>query len=156
MMSLSIAVLFLGCSQQPEVQPFEGPEGVVGLETDAEEVLWIVTHLRVRNAPGPGGRFGELATAVGNDLYETPRQGWLGASFRNVGRLDWWTMTAWESEEDMLAWIGSEHHATAMREFTDVASAGENVWIRKPASAGVLGWDEALEALEEPDYAYTR
>lgn len=147
-------LLLAGCSQEPEIQPFQGPDGVATLETEADEVLWIVTHLRVRNAPGPGGRFGDHANAVGNDLYDNPRPGWLGASFRNIGRLDWWTMTAWESEEAMLDWVVSEPHASAMAAFTDVATSGENRWEVRPTADGVLDWDTALVLLEDPDFAY--
>ncbi|MCA9568988.1 MAG: hypothetical protein KC656_14160 [Myxococcales bacterium] len=149
-------LLLVGCSKSPEIQPFQGPDGVEGLETGVDEVLWVVTHLRVRNAPGPGGRFGELANTIGNDLFENPREGWLGASFRNIGRLDWWTLTAWESEEAMNAWVVSPDHATAMAEFTEIAVSGENKWIRRPASEGVMDWDTALLALEQPDFSYAR
>lgn len=151
------ALLFMAaCSSSPETTPFEGRDGAITLETEVDEVLWIVTHLRVRNAPGPGGRFGDHANAVGNDMFENPRAGWLGASFRNVGKLDWWTLTAWESEESMLQWVVSEPHASAMSAFTDVAAAGENSWSWRPTSEGVMDWDAALALLENPDFEYAR
>jgi hypothetical protein len=141
----------VACANTPEVSPFEGPDGVTTVVTDQDEVMWIATYLRVKNAPGPGKRFGDHADAVGNDLFENPRPGWLGSSFRNVGKLNWWTLSAWESQDDMLAWVVSEPHISAMVDFSDVAAEGTNRTVWLPAEDGVLDWDTALELLDDPD-----
>ena len=52
---LMLAML-TACTPAPVETPFEGPLGVTTLETSQTEVLVAMTHLRVRNAPGPGKR----------------------------------------------------------------------------------------------------
>lgn len=147
----------LACNPTPEVMPFQGPDGVTTLETDNEEVLVGMTHLRVRNAPGPGRRFGDHADAVANHLYDTTPEGWLGASFRNVGKLDWWTLTVWESEEAMLDFILSEPHASAMTDLGDISAAAESRSEWLPVEDGVPSWETVLEKLEtDPDFMFVR
>ncbi|MCB9678063.1 MAG: DUF3291 domain-containing protein [Alphaproteobacteria bacterium] len=154
---LSIAaMLVLGaCTPEPEISPFEGPDGVLEVVTDQEQVLVATTHLRVKNAPGPGRRFGDHADAVGNWLYETRPDGWLGAGFRNVGRLDWWTLTVWESEEAMRAFVASEPHLSAMRDIAEVSAGAEarSEWMA--AEDAPPDWDHIVERLEaDPQIVY--
>lgn len=154
---VGLMVMVGACSPRVETMAFQGPDGILTVETAQAEVLVAMTHLEVRNAPGPGKRFGEHAEAVANSLYDDPPPGWLGAMFRNEGRLNWWTVTVWESEEAMLEFIVAEPHASAMRALTDVAVSAEsrNEWM--PVEAAPPPWDDVVVALEdEPRFVYTR
>lgn len=146
-----ISGLAIGCATpEPEETPLEGPgfDEVTGaLMAPGEAFTVVVTHLQVRNLPGPGGRFGELADEVGTDLFETEPPGFVGAAFRNVGRLNWWTMTVWDTEYDMLSWAVQEPHATAMAEFRDITTGGENTKLLMTPDELPLAWDDALELL---------
>ena len=153
-----IAVLIAGCAEkEPEVQPFSGPgyDAELGLLEPQEEYLVGLTHLRVTNLPGPGKRFGEHAGAVADWLYENEPEGWVGASFRNVGKLDWWTLTVWESEEAQLAFVVSDVHAAAMGDLDTVARGAESRSLWVPADQVPPDWDTALEWLAETqDYTF--
>jgi hypothetical protein len=146
------------CNPEPETAPFEGP----GWDAEAgaliepqEEYLVGLTHLRVRNAPGPGKRFGEHAEAVATWLFEHEPEGWVGAGFRNVGKLDWWTMTVWESEEAQLEFVVGDVHAQAMAELSEVAKSAESLSLWVPAEEVPLEWDRALQLLaDEPGFTY--
>jgi hypothetical protein len=155
-MRFVVATLALAaCTPAPEVSPFEGPDGVTTLQTTQPEVLVAMTHLRVRNAPGPGRQFGEHANAIGNHLYETKPDGWLGASFRNVGRLDWWTLTVWESEEAMLAFVVSEPHVSAMIDIDVVSAGAESRTEWMAVEDAPPSWDLVVERLEtDPQTVY--
>ena len=153
-----IVLVVLGCSKQPEEGPLEGPgfdEKSGAFLGQNEEYLVAITHLQVKNAPGPGGRFGDHADAVGSHLFETEPAGWMGGAFRNVGRLQWWTLTVWESEEAMNEWVLSKPHVEAMVAIDDVSSGSSlrSLWL--PAEQMPLPWDQALDLLAEaPDVEY--
>jgi hypothetical protein len=151
-------LLVTGCSErEPEVQPFSGPgyDPELGLLDPQEEYLVGITHLRVRNLPGPGKRFGEHADAVATWLYDNEPEGWVGASFRNVGKLDCWTITVWESEEAQLAFVVSDVHGAAMGAVDDVSRGAESRSLWVPAAEVPLDWDTALDRLAETqDYTF--
>jgi hypothetical protein len=151
-------VLLAACSDEPEIAPFEGPgwDSETGTLIEPQEQYLVgLTHLRVRNAPGPGKRFGEHAEAVATSLFETEPEGWVGVSFRNVGRLDWWTMTIWETEEAQLEFVVGDVHAAAMGALTDVAKSAESLSLWVPAEEVPMDWDRALELLaDEPGFTY--
>jgi hypothetical protein len=151
------AVLSVACSKEPEIQPFAGPgwDDELGLLEPQDEYLVGITHLRVINLPGPGKRFGEHAEAVANFLYDNEPEGWVGASFRNVGQLEWWTLTVWESEEAQLEFVVGEVHAAAMADLTEVAKWAESRSLWVTAEEIPPAWDVALDWLaDEQDYSY--
>lgn len=150
-------VLAAACSHEVEVAPFEGPgwDASTGLVAPQEEYLVALTHLRVTNLPGPGKKFGEHADAVATWLFENEPEGWVGVSFRNIGKLDWWTMTIWESEEAELAFVTSDVHAAAMADLDTVArgAVSRSLWVT--ADEVPPDWDVALEWLDETqDYTF--
>lgn len=152
-----VFALLAACTPEAEVLPFQGPAGTTTLETTQTEVLVGMTHLRVRNLPGPGKRFGEHANAVAGWLYDNEPEGWLGASFRNVGQLDWWTMTVWESEEAMLAFVLSDVHLAAMADLENVSASAESRHEWMPAEAGPPSWDHVIEQLQvDPGFEFVR
>ena len=154
---ISSLVLLFACSPSVEIAPFAGPDGATTVVTDQAQVLVATTHLQVRNAPGPGGRFGDHADAVANHLYDTNPDGWLGSGFRNEGQLHWWTLSVWESEEAMNAFVVSEPHVSAMAALTDVAVAA---WSRAewmPPEDAPPSWERIVEQLESsPDFEFVR
>jgi len=153
----STLFLLIACSPSVEILPFAGPDGTSTVVTDRTEVLVATTHLQVRNAPGPGRRFGDHADAVATHLYDNQPEGWLGSGFRNKGQLHWWTLSVWESEEAMNAFVLSEPHVTAMSALTDVAAAA---WSRAewmPTEDAPPSWESIVERLETaPDFEYVR
>ena len=157
-LKLTIVIGAGGCgAPEVEISPFEGPgyDAETGLISPQDEYLVGLTHLRVRNLPGPGKRFGEHADAVATWLFENEPEGWVGASFRNVGKLDWWTMTVWESEEAQIAFIMSDVHADAMGALSDVARGAESRSLWVPAAEVPPDWDVALDWLADTqDYTF--
>jgi hypothetical protein len=157
MRGVAIVALLVGCAPKTNEGPLEGPgvdeQGRITVEAD--ELLVALTHLQVKNAPGPGKTFGGHANAVGTHLFETEPEGWVGVAFKNVGRLDWWTMTVWESEDAMLAFVVSNPHAAAMRDFEDIVVGGETRSLWMSAEELPLDWTTANELLlEEPDFTH--
>lgn len=151
-----VSSLVACATPEPEESALEGPgfdEETGALVAEGESFVVAVTHLQVRNLPGPGRRFGDHADAVGNYLFEEEPEGWLGAAFRNVGRLNWWTITVWESEHDMLRFVISSPHAEAMSDFGDITVGGESRSFEALPNELPITWDDALDRLlEEPDF----
>ena len=157
--SLSILAIpaLMGCTPETVEGAFEGPDGATTVETEQDEVLVAMTHLRVRNLPGPGGKFGDHANRIGNYLYEETPDGWLGAAFRNVGQLDWWTVTVWESEEAMMDFVVSEPHVSAMADLGVVAAAAESRHEWMAPEEAPPAWAEIVELLEvDARFVYVR
>lgn len=153
-----VLVVVGGCAPEVVEGPLEGPgfdaeTGALALE--GESFLVALTHLQVKNAPKPGKTFGDHANAVGEHLFTTEPEGWVGAAFRNVGRLNWWTMTVWTTEEAELAFVVSEPHASAMLDFPQIVVGGESVSLWVPADELPMAWDTALDTLlAEHDFLY--
>jgi hypothetical protein len=148
-----LVVGLMACAPEPEVMELTGPGFDGGELIEAREAGYVVglTELHVKNAPGPGGRFGELTEAVVDQMFppdgelgEVP--GWVGTSFRNIGVLHWWTMTVWEDRDAMLAFVVSAPHVAAMTEIGDVAAAATSLHLEVEADA-LPDWDEALALL---------
>lgn len=154
-----LAALCLACSPEPEISPFEGPgfDSEANALKSAKDSPYVValTWLQVKNAPGPGGRFGEHANAAGTSLFEEGLEGFVGVSFRNIGRLNWWTMTVWEDEASMAAWVYSGVHLEAIEAFPDVAANARKAVVERDADEVPMDWDEALSILDaQEDYVY--
>ena len=149
-------MLCVACAPEPEISPIAGPGFEGDALAEAREGTYVVglTELHVKNAAGPGKRFGDLTGAVVDELFPEDGgfgdiEGWLGASFRNVGQLHWWTMTVWESREDMSAFMVRDAHLQAMLNIRDVAAAATSLHIEVTADELPLDWDEALDLLDE-------
>lgn len=147
------------CTPEPEILAMDGPGFQGGPDLIApRDGTYVValTHLQVKNAPGPGKRFGELVGGITDVLY--PEQGpygdvpgWVGASFRNVGKLQWWTMSVWEDEASMMEFVASGPHLLAMTEISDVSAAAEATRLEVTADELPLDWDDALDRLNASD-----
>lgn len=147
-----IPALLLACTTpEPVETPFEGP----GLDTEsgqlvAQEEPFVVglTELHVKNAPAPGEKFGDHAQAIGEYLFKEQPPGFVGGSFRNVGQLEWWTMTVWTDEDAMMEFVLSEPHVNAMADLSVVSKAARSTHVSVPAGGEAPTWDWALDTLE--------
>lgn len=152
---MPILVLSACSKAVPEETPFEGPgynSETNTLVLQDTPLVVALTELHVKNAPGPGKRFGEHADAVGTHLYGDEPAGFVGGSFRNVGKLQWWTMSVWTDEASMNDFVLSEPHASAMTELAQVSSAARSTHLDFPAGGPPPSWDWALDQLEEVDW----
>lgn len=151
-MKVVVGSLFLvACAESEPVEtPFDGPglDPATGalLDQDAPFVVGL-TELHVRNAPGPGHRFGEHADRVGTYLFTEEPPGFVGASFRNVGKLEWWTLTVWTDEAAMTAFVLSSPHVDAMTEISELAKRARSTHRAFPAGGPPPSWDWALDEL---------
>lgn len=152
MRSLLPLFALLACTPEPSESPLEGPgfdEATGELLRGQDEYMVALTYLEVRNLPGPGSRFGSHANAIGTHLFETEPAGWMGAGFRNVGRLRWWTMTVWESEEEMMDFVVAEPHVSAMLDINEVSRGAVNRSLWMAADELPLSWSDAMTLLIE-------
>jgi hypothetical protein len=153
-------LLLLGCAEpEPEISIFEGPmfDANTGLKTDISgPVIVALTELHVRNQPGPGKQFGDHANRIGEYLYgsEPPVPGFIGGSFRNIGKLQQWTMSVWTDEASMVAFILSEPHLGAMAVVDEVSTFAKSTHIEVDPSELPFTWDRALDELEPLDWTY--
>lgn len=157
MRTLLLVLPFVACTPEPRETPLEGPgfdETTGDLLRTQDEYMVGITYLEVRNAPGPGGRFGDHADAIGTYLFTEQPDGWLGAAFRNVGRLRWWTLSVWESEEAMLDFVVSEPHASAMLEINEVSRGAVSRSLTMPAEDLPVSWEQAMELLAADPHSY--
>ncbi|MEQ1571869.1 MAG: hypothetical protein ABMA64_39950 [Myxococcota bacterium] len=151
-----VAVVLAGCGEPEVVEtPFEGPgfDAATG-RLVAQDTPFVVglTELHVKNAPGPGKAFGEHANAVGEHVYADEPAGFVGGSFRNVGKLQWWTMTVWTDEASMNDFVLSSPHANAMADLGRVSSAARSTHVTFDAGGAPPSWDWALDELEGVDW----
>ncbi len=143
-------VLVACATPEPVETPFEGPG--LDVETgalDAQDAPFVVglTELHVRNAPGPGKRFGDHADAIGTYLFKEEPPGFVGGSFRNVGKLEWWTLTVWTDEAAMTEFVLSTPHVEAMTEISELAKRARSTHREFPAGEAPPTWDWALDEL---------
>ena len=147
-----LSLLLVACNQ-PEETAFEGPgyDADLGPTVAQDTYILALTELHVKNAPGPGGLFGDHASAVGGYLYDPANEvpGFVGGSFRNIGQLNWWTMTVWTDEESMLDFVVSEPHASAMADLTNVARSARSTDLEIRADQLPMTWDVALPMLDD-------
>lgn len=145
-LALCLAPLAAGCEI---AEPFEGPgyvlgDGLVDPKPDGTYVV-AATHLVV----DPDAR-AEFEAQVGRvlDVLEAS-DGYVGRSLRRqtVGD-EYWTLTVWESEDAMYAFVGSDVHVEAMSRAAEFGRAGEVVRWEAPAARIPPSWDEVLERLQ--------
>jgi hypothetical protein len=153
-MLLSLA---LACaSPEPVETPFEGPgyDPEVGVTLAQDTFVLAVTELHVKNAPGPGKTFGEHANAIGEHLYsgQVEIPDFVGGSFRNIGQLEWWTLSVWADEASMMEFVLSEPHVSAMADLSVVSRAARSTHVEIAAADIPVDWDLALDTLADVDW----
>ena len=65
-----------------------------------------------------------------------------------------WTMTAWEDQESLRAFVSSQVHRRAINESSDGLSDSRFVRFEVPRSAVPVSWDKALAKLDSEGRAY--
>jgi len=115
----------------------------------------VISLTQATLKPGTAGRrlFWEHTNRIHAGLEAQP--GLVGYAIRRT--LDGsqaWTMTVWQDEAALCAFMGSDAHRTAIR--TAMAGIESAVFARKtlPRSAIPVDWDTALAILERDGYSY--
>lgn len=134
-------------------QPFGGPgfDPMTGeLVNPAEEYVVSTTQLLPKPDAASQQAFLELTNGVVAQLMETP--GFLGLSLAlepNCGFAR--TLTVWESEEAMFAFVGTGAHVEAMGQTFDVGVTGRVTSWTAPAEEMPPSWDDAIAKIAEVD-----
>ncbi|HEX4871293.1 MAG TPA: antibiotic biosynthesis monooxygenase family protein [Nevskiaceae bacterium] len=135
-----IGALGLGaCSIGTPYRSLEGPAA------GGERVV-ALTHARLGEDAAARGRFWEGVWRVEGALARQP--GLVGHRLRRslLGR-EVWTMTVWQDEASLEAFVRSPLHQQAMREGVAALSFIETARLRLPAERLPPSWDEAEAAL---------
>lgn len=147
-----IAFALLACADpEPVTTPFEGPgyDAETGLLVQQDRFVLAVTELHVKNDPFAGDQFSAHANAVGEALYapDAAVPGFVGGSFRNVGQLQWWTLSVWTDEASMMEFVLAEPHGAAMADLSMVSSSARSTHAELDAADVPVEWDLALELI---------
>jgi quinol monooxygenase YgiN len=129
--------------------PFDGPGMADGALATDHEGPFVVAVTYARSAPGEGRRFGDHVTAIEEQLADA--DGLVGYSLRGdlVGR-DNWTLSVWESEDALLAFLTTGAHLAALGEAGTVLQDSRFAsWDEPDRAALPPTWDQALAFLEE-------
>lgn len=134
---------------------FEGPgytpeEGMrVDLETPA-----VVVITRALVAKGARREFNDYAEPVFATLNED-LEGFIGSAVRGeIPGREAWTLTAWESEADLMNFVTSDAHAAAMTAKADVTEEASFLRYTLDANQMPPTWEDALDRLEEEGRTY--
>ena len=127
-----------------------GVDSSTGLPSVPEGAIITTTYLQLRVDEAGQRRFGELVGPVIGQLMATP--GMIAVSLTNsrecgVAR----TLTVWQDEESMLAFVASDAHTAAMVGTAEVSRGGSITthWIASgPDDAS---WARAAERLADHD-----
>ena len=135
-------------------QPFGGPgfDPMTGalLEPIAGEYVVSTTQLLPKPDGASQQAFFELTNAVAGQLMETP--GFLGMSLALEPSCGFArTLTVWESEEAMFAFVGTGAHVEAMGQTFEVGVTGRVTSWTAPADAMPPAWDAAIAKIAEVD-----
>lgn len=147
--SFVVVGLLSGCEL---AQPFEGPGFSISGEvlTDAPGPFIAATTLLTLNEGSEAQTaFDGFSAAMNEELPTAP--GLVGKSLAQ-GPDGYRTLSVWETEEDMLAWVVSEVHADAMSGMVDHTKGGATVsytLTRDDLEAGAPSWDDAKARLDE-------
>jgi heme-degrading monooxygenase HmoA len=108
--------------------------------------LVVATHTRV--AKGERRAFGDHVDAIKTQLDGQP--GFIGQSLRaNMPGRERWTMTVWEDEASMLAFVVSDAHLAAMGQSTTVIDGVYSAAWWVDAEELPVSWSDAVEKLNE-------
>lgn len=161
--NLSLLILALssgaGCQYVQDgwaFRPFEGPGYDIadGLLLDVEEgqtFLLATTYLPVSKAGER--RFGDHMDALQDELDSGP-EGLVGQSLaQKIFGREYRTLTVWEDEDAMMAFVLGEAHLAAMADSTEIADPESPIgplvqrWEIAPEDLPPV-WDEVIERLD--------
>ncbi|MGE0785081.1 MAG: antibiotic biosynthesis monooxygenase [Sandaracinaceae bacterium] len=132
--------------------PGAGPDGSITATPPAEG--WVVASTYLRIDPTNVAEFQEMAGAVVQDLFTRPGLVAMSTA-RSPSCGTARTLTIWESQEDMLAFVSGEAHMAAMMEIDSLSRGGSATTHWSAASVEAASWDEAftrIAADEGPFY----
>ncbi|MEQ1501524.1 MAG: antibiotic biosynthesis monooxygenase [Myxococcota bacterium] len=135
--------LVAGCAI---AQPFEGPGYADGVLTSDAEGPFVAAATHTRAKIGAGNAFDAQLDAILDQLDAQP--GLVGLSLRGeiLGR-DKWTLTVWETEEDLAGFVTSDAHLEAMGQADALVDAVYSAtWSTTEVPPS---WDEVLDELAE-------
>jgi quinol monooxygenase YgiN len=138
-------MLSFGCALS---SPFVGPGFSDGEYTSDHEGPFVVAVTYARQARGEGEAFADHVDAIEEQMQRS--EGIVGYSLRGdlVGR-DNWTMSIWESEPALLAFVTREAHGDAMIEADTVLEDSEFThWVETDPEAMPPTWEQGLDYLE--------
>ncbi len=119
---VALAVLSVGTSACMLEAPFEGPGFSLGegLTTDAEgPFIAATTELILGDSPDAQAAFDEHMAVLSEDIKTAP--GVIGSSlaFAILQEGGYRTLTVFETQEDLIAWVTSDAHTAAMAAFAE-------------------------------------
>ena len=136
-------------------QAFMGPPQGAIVNPDTKQInppagaIVATTYLAIKPNEQAGQRFGQVVGPVFQDL--AARQGLLGITASNSTACNTArTLTVWESEAAMMAFVTGEAHAAAMQATSDI-SRGSSVTMTWPHAGGELTWQSAAARLKDHD-----
>jgi heme-degrading monooxygenase HmoA len=139
--------LFAACGDI--AQPFEGPGFKNGEVTTKAEgpFLAATTHLILEDGDEAQKAFDENMEAINAVLLDQP--GLVGVSLAGKPfTREYRTLSVWETEEAMLAWVTSEAHATAMADVGDKMVLGRGTHWSIEKDQMPPAWDDAKQRLD--------
>jgi len=155
--ALAVALAFVGgceyASPNGDVaQPFEGPgfslaDGLTAAVPDSGEFIVAATRLVVADGDEPIALFNDHMTALLAALAEGP-PGLVGFSVRQnlFSRGGYRTMSVWESQDAMWAFVLSDAHFAAVEDADRIGAEGTKVvQYTIPATELPPRWDTVIE-----------
>lgn len=143
-------LLLLACALS---RPFEGPGFDDGaFVSDHPGPFWVAATY-ARSARGQNAPFQDHVGAIDAEIAEA--DGLVGYALRGeIGGRDNWTMSIWESEEELYAFVASPAHLAAMGEADLLLEdSAFTHWTEADGSALPPTWEEALDRLDQADAA---
>ncbi|MEO0601823.1 MAG: antibiotic biosynthesis monooxygenase [Myxococcota bacterium] len=128
--------------------PFSGPGFQDGALVNEADGPYFAVATRAIIASGQRSAFNEHVGRIRDQLEET--EGCIGYELRGrVPGREVWTLTVWESEDAMLAFMTSGAHAEAMRTATELVAEFDSAAFEVEEDDLPVAWDRVEEALAE-------
>ncbi len=146
-----VVAALLASSACEIAQPFEGPkfgigEGLLGDPQDAPYIV-AATFIELKDEPGVGERFDRQVDLIVAAQDEVP--GFVGRSLRKeFGGRKAWTMSAYENEEAMIEFVGTDAHLDAIDIAQELASDARVTHWEVDAKDLPPSWEEAKARLD--------
>ena len=140
----TVATPFSGPGNDWSTGPVDGPERVVTIS---------ITHITLKSDSAARGRFWRSVREVEAAIRDQP--GLIGYAKRTelVGN-EAWTVSAWESEANMLGFIRSPAHSAAMERAAGSYDMARFARISVSSGKLPLPWPEILDLLARNERNY--
>ena len=115
-------------------------------------MLVSCTHIRIKNILG----FLRFLFYNFHSFQQLKKSsGLIQKSFHSTSLFDLWTLSAWENEKSLLAYINNGAHLDAMKNFRGIADTFKTKVVRWETEVFPT-WDEAIRRNNESDYEYEK